>query len=136
MDAITEIFGLIPSLKAGEMGAAGALITLLIRVYRLIPGAPWPSDKWQWLVHLVTFVLAFVASMLVGALAGGLGWAAAAVSAFGIAATAITGHEVTKALGKAVRAPEPDVYQPSPFRAAASLLVPAPKVKTGLKLEQ
>lgn len=129
MQEIADLFNLIPALKTGQMGAAGALIMLVVRIYRMIPGAPWPKEKWQWVVQLVVFILSFVASMLVGALAGGIGWGAAAAAAFGVAATAITGHEVTKSLGAALRAPVPKGYVPSPFRDAASLVLPPPTLK-------
>lgn len=117
---ISDIIAAIDSIKAGSVVGIGGLLTVLIRVYRSIPKAPWPEEKWNWLIVLVTFLVGFLAAMFTGVFGFGLGWGPAVLAALGVAVNAAGFNSVTKTVGQALP-PQPVA---SPFRAAASIVIP------------
>ena len=124
---LTELIEAINAIRAGQVAGIGALLMVLVRAYRMIPGAPWPSKRWGWAVGLSLALLGGVAAMLTGA-ALGMGWGPAALAGVGVAVNAIGLHEATAAIGRAVRAPQDPAANRSAFGAAASIVLPAPKI--------
>lgn len=118
MDFITEILAGIDALKAGNVVGVGALMTALIKAYRMIPNAPWPREGWGWLVALVTFVIGFLVAMFTGVFGFGLGWGPSVMAALGVAINASGFYNV----GKAVN-PLRSQYNKNP----ASITLPPPK---------
>lgn len=119
-NVITDIMEAVESLKAGSVVGVGAILTVLIRVYRMIPKAPWPKEKWNWVIVLVTFVVGFLAAMFTGVFGFGLGWGPSVLAALGVAVNAAGFNSVTKAAAQALP-PQP---VESPFRKAASVVIP------------
>jgi hypothetical protein len=70
---------------------------------------------------------ASLATSLATGIVSGLGWGAALWAALPVAVSAIWGHKATKLIGHTMHetalAVDPE-YEPSPFRRAASILVP------------
>lgn len=128
MDIFTELFGAIESLKTGNVVGVGGILMFAVRLYRMIPNAPWPSQKWNWLVALVIFLVGFLVAMFTGVFGFGLSWGAAVLAALGVAVNAAGLNGVTSAIGAAVMPPQSTPVV-SPFRAAASIVLPPAKIE-------
>jgi uncharacterized membrane protein len=126
MELIETLTFAIDNLRAGNVVGVGALLTFAIRAYRLIPGAPWPRQQHHWIVLLVTFLVGFLVALLTGVFGFGLTWPAAVMAGLGVATNAIGIHSATQAIGSAVRN-APDSPVESPFRKAASVILPPPR---------
>lgn len=118
----------IDNLRAGNVVGIGALLTFAIRLYRLVPGAPWPKPQHHWIVLLCTFVIGFVIALFTGVFGFGLSWGAAIIAGLGVATNAIGIHSATQAIGGAVRNPQITPVE-SPFRKAASIVLPPPRIR-------
>lgn len=128
MDIFPELLHAIDNLRAGNVVGIGALLTFAIRLYRTIPNAPWPKPQHNWIVLLCTFVVGFLIALLTGVFGFGLSWGAAVIAGLGVATNAIGIHSATQAIGGAVRNPQSTPVE-SPFRKAASIILPPPRIK-------
>lgn len=117
--------------------AAGTVLMLLLRLYRLpaLQNLLPKRARWDALHPYAKVGLPFAVA-LVGSLLVSLGSGAAVLSSFPAALMAALGaiglHHVTKAAGQAstnmaLKAEGPS-YTPSPFRRAASIVVPLGKI--------
>lgn len=132
---IGDIMAAVADLKAGSVAGVGALLTVAVRVYRMF-GGPWPSEKWGWLVTLVTFIVGMLAAMLTGVFGFSMGWGPAVLAALGVAVNAAGFHATTKAVGRALPAVEEKTFKESPFRSVGSLLIPrVQKAKDALEVK-
>jgi len=125
MDFLSDLLASIEQLRAGNVIGVGGVLMFAIRLYRAFPNAPWPSERYAWLVPAVTFFVGFLAAMLTGVFGFGLGWGAAIMAALGVAVNAAGLHNITSAIGAQTTNRIPAA---SPFRSMASLVLPAPKV--------
>lgn len=94
-DAINQIKG------KNIVGVASALVAL-IRLYRMIPKAPWVPAGKEWIVQLSLFWVGYIISALTGALGLGMTWEQAFAGALAVAVNASGIHTVTKAAGQAI----------------------------------
>lgn len=107
-------------------------VMLGVRLYRMPQVQDSLHPRWQWATWPrwaqwgLIGVGSLAASVATG-LVSGVGWTAALMAAVPVALGAIAGHKGTKAIGhtmhKAALLDDP-AYEPSPFRSAASLVVP------------
>lgn len=116
------IFDAINQVRSGNVAGIGALVMMLIRMYKG-SGLPWP-EKYAWSIHLASGLLSFVVSLFAGRYGFGADWGVAAYTAAGAAVTASGLHEATKSIGAAVREPS---EKPSAWSRFLGLFIPAPK---------
>jgi len=116
----------ISQIKAGNVVGIGILISIIIRGYRMIPKAPWTTDKTAWIVPVVVFVVGLLASLFTGVFAFHMTWGTSIVAAIGVAVNAAGFHSITKTAGQALLAP---AEQPtnSLIKKVGSLILPPPK---------
>lgn len=134
MDIITEIMGIIPQLKAGQIGAVGTALMLAVRLYRAIPGAPWPSEGKKWIAQIIIAAIGIGVSVPLAIFVGGMSIPAAIFSGLSMALTAVGEHKITQAIGSAVRTPQP-AFAANPWRSPTSLLLPPPLAVIGQEID-
>lgn len=127
---ISNLLEAVNSLRAGSVVGVGGILMVVVRFYRMM-GGPWPSEKWSWLVALVTFLVGLLGALFTGVFGFGLSWGSALLAALGVAVNAAGLHSVTKSVGNAL--PPQKAPVESPFRKAASLLLPPPRY-TGIPM--
>lgn len=95
-DAINQIKG------KDILGVSSALVAL-IRLYRMVPKAPWVPQGKEWAVQLGLFWVGYVVSALTGALGFNMTWEQAFAGALAVAVNASGIHVVTKSAGQSLR---------------------------------
>lgn len=127
MDVFTDIFSSINEIKAGSVVGIGGLMAAVVRLYKMVPGAPWPKEKHNWIVSVALFFGGLLTSVLTGALGFNAPWGEAVMTGLGVAVNAAGIHTVTSQLGAAVRKADAPGERPGFFSKMISLFAPKPK---------
>jgi hypothetical protein len=121
--------------QAGWIGAAGAALTFLLRLYRMdtVQGLLPQKAKWDSLPKWGKFLLPFLLSMggaSLAALGGGATWLAALIGGLTAGLASVGAHHGTKALGNKLityKIKKDAFYEPTRLDKILSPLLPIPK---------
>lgn len=128
-EAFQSISDAINQIKGKDILGVSSALVALIRLYRIIPKAPWVPANLEWVVQVGLFWVGYIAAALTGALGFKMGWGDALVGAVAVAVNASGIHAVTRAAGQIVRTP---VAENKPnaqnfMQKLANVFLPAPK---------